>query len=383
MAEAYIVDALRTPTGKRGGTLSQVHPVDMGAHVIKSLVERNKVPADEYDDVIFGCLDQIGPQANDVARSCWLAAGMPQTVPGVTIDRQCGSSQQAVHFAAMAVMSGATHVMLAGGVQAMSAIPIGSAALAGQPLGFASPFAGSKTWHARFGDTEISQFRGAQMMAEHWGFSRVQLEEYALESNNRALKAISEGRFEREIVPLNGLSMDETARQTSLEKMATLKTVLPDSVLTAAVSSQVSDGASAMLVVSETALKRYGLKPRARIHQMTVLGDDPVMMLSAPIPATRLALKRCGMKMSDIDLAEVNEAFAPVPMAWLKELDFPREKLNVNGGAIALGHPLGATGTKLMGTLLHELERTGKRWGLQSMCEGGGQANVTIIERLS
>jgi acetyl-CoA C-acetyltransferase len=221
------------------------------------------------------------------------------------------------------------------------------------------------------------------MMAEHWGFSRVQLEQYALESNNRALKAISEGRFEREIVPLNGLAMDETARQTSLEKMATLKTVLPDSVLTAAVSSQVSDGASAMLVVSETALQRYGLKPRARIHQMTVLGDDPIMMLSAPIPATRLALKRCGMKMSDIDLAEVNEAFAPVPMAWLKELDFPHEKLNVSGGAIALGHPLGATGTKLMTTLLHELERTGKRWGLQSMCEGGGQANVTIIERLS
>jgi acetyl-CoA C-acetyltransferase len=383
VAEAYIIDALRTPTGKRGGTLSQVHPVDMGAHVIKSLVERNKVPADEYDDVVFGCLDQIGPQANDVARSCWLAAGLPQTVPGVTIDRQCGSSQQAVHFSAMAVMSGAAHVMLAGGVQAMSAIPIGSAALAGQAHGFASPFAGSKTWHARFGDTEISQFRGAQMMAERWGFSRVQLEQYALESNNRALKAISEGRFSREVVPFNGLSMDETARQTSLEKMATLKTVLPDSVLTAAVSSQVSDGASAMLVVSETALKRYGLKPRARIHQMTVLGDDPVMMLSAPIPATRLALKRCGMKMSDIELAEVNEAFAPVPMAWLKELDFPHDRLNVNGGAIALGHPLGATGTKLMSTLLHELERTGKRWGLQSMCEGGGQANVTIIERLS
>ena len=383
MAEAYIVDALRSPTGKRGGTLSQVHPVDMGAHVIKSLVERNKVPANEYDDVIFGCLDQIGPQANDVARSCWLAAGLPQTVPGVTIDRQCGSSQQAVHFAAMAVMSGVSDVMLAGGVQAMSAIPIGSAALAGQPLGFASPFAGSKTWAARFGDQEISQFRGAEMMAKHWEFTREQLEQYALESNNRALKAISEGRFTREIVPLNGFNMDETARQSSLEKMATLKTILPDGILTAAVSSQVSDGASAMLVVSEAALKRYGLKPRARIHQMTVLGDDPIMMLSAPIPATRLALKRCGMKMSDIDLAEVNEAFAPVPMAWLKELDFPPEKLNVSGGAIALGHPLGATGTKLMTTLLHELERTGKRWGLQSMCEGGGQANVTIIERLS
>ena len=382
MAEAYIVDALRTPTGKRGGTLSQVHPVDMGAHAIKALVERNPVPANEYDDVIFGCLDQIGPQANDVARSCWLAAGLPQTVPGVTIDRQCGSSQQAVHFAAMAVMSGTAEVMLAGGVQAMSAIPIGAAALAGQQYGFATPFAGSKLWHARFGDTEISQFRGAQMMAEHWGFTREQCEAFALESNKRALRAISEGRFTREIVPLGGLTMDETARQTSMEKMASLKTVLPDSVLTAAVSSQVSDGASAMLVVSTAALKRYGLKPRARIHNMTVLGDDPVMMLSAPIPATRLALKRAGMKLGDIDLAEVNEAFAPVPMAWMKELDFPHEKLNVNGGAIALGHPLGATGTKLMATLLHELERTGKRWGLQSMCEGGGQANVTIIERL-
>jgi len=382
VAEAYIVDALRTPTGKRGGTLSQVHPVDMGAHAIKALVERNPVPADEYDDVIFGCLDQIGPQANDVARSCWLAAGLPQTVPGVTIDRQCGSSQQAVHFAAMAVMSGTAEVMLAGGVQAMSAIPIGAAAVAGQQYGFATPFGGSKLWHARFGDTEISQFRGAQMMAEHWGFTREQCEAFALESNTRALRAIGEGRFKREIVPLAGLTMDETARQTSMEKMASLKTVLPDSVLTAAVSSQVSDGASAMLVVSAAALKRYGLKPRARIHNMTVLGDDPVMMLSAPIPATRLALKRAGMKIGDIDLAEVNEAFAPVPMAWLKELDFPHEKLNVNGGAIALGHPLGATGTKLMATLLHELERTGKRWGLQSMCEGGGQANVTIIERL-
>jgi acetyl-CoA C-acetyltransferase len=382
VAEAYIVDALRTPTGKRGGTLSQVHPVDMGAHAIKALVERNPVPADEYDDVIFGCLDQIGPQANDVARSCWLAAGLPQTVPGVTIDRQCGSSQQAVHFAAMAVMSGTAEVMLAGGVQAMSAIPIGAAAVAGQQYGFATPFAGSKLWHARFGDTEISQFRGAQMMAEHWGFKREQCEAFALESNNRALRAISEGRFSREIVPLGGLVVDETARQTSMEKMASLKTVLPDSVITAAVSSQVSDGASAMLVVSAAALKRYGLKPRARIHNMTVLGDDPVMMLSAPIPATRLALKRAGLKVGDIDLAEVNEAFAPVPMAWMKELDFPHEKLNVNGGAIALGHPLGATGTKLMATLLHELERTGKRWGLQSMCEGGGQANVTIIERL-
>jgi acetyl-CoA C-acetyltransferase len=382
MPEAYIVDALRTPTGKRAGTLSQVHPADLGAHVIKSIVERNSIPADEYDDVIFGCLDQIGPQSGCIARTCWLAAGLPLTVPGVTIDRQCGSSQQAVHFAAQAVMSGTAHVMLAGGVQSMSLIPIGASAVVGKEYGFPTPMKGSKTWHARFGDTQISQFRGAQLMAEHWGLTREDLEAFALISNNRALQAISEGRLKREIVPFNNLEMDETARQTSMEKMATLKPVVPGTVITAAVASQTSDGASAVLVVSEAALKRYGLKPRARIHHMTVLGDDPVMMLSAPIPATKLALKRTGMKVNDIDLAEVNEAFAPVPLAWMKETGFPHEKMNVNGGAIALGHPLGATGTKLMTTLLHELERTGKRWGLQTMCEGGGQANVTIIERL-
>jgi acetyl-CoA C-acetyltransferase len=382
MAEAYIVDALRTPTGKRGGTLSQVHPVDLGAHVIKSIVGRNPIPADEYDDVIFGCLDQIGPQSGCIARSCWLAAGLPLTVPGVTIDRQCGSSQQSVHFAAQAVMSGTAHVMLAGGVQSMSLIPIMAAAVVGKEYGFPTPMTGSKTWYARYADQEISQFRGAQLMAEHWGFRREQLEAFALISNNRALQAIGEGRLKREIVPINNLEMDETARQTSMEKMATLKPVVPGTVITAAVSSQTADGASVMLVVSEAALKRYGLKPRARIHQMTVLGDDPIMMLSAPIPATRLALKRAGMTVKDIDLAEVNEAFAPVPLAWMKELDFPHEKMNVNGGAIALGHPLGASGTKLMTTLLHELERSNKRWGLQTMCEGGGQANVTLIERL-
>ncbi|MET0984972.1 MAG: acetyl-CoA C-acetyltransferase [Steroidobacteraceae bacterium] len=382
MAEAYIVDALRTPTGKRGGTLSQVHPVDLGAHVIGSLVARNAIPADEYDDVIFGCLDQIGPQSGCIARTCWLAAGLANSVPGVTIDRQCGSSQQAVHFAAQAVMSGTAHVMLAGGVQSMSLIPIGASGTAARQYGFDNVFHGSKTWYARYQDQEISQFRGAQLIAERWQFSREQLEEFALHSNNRALMAIEEGRLKREIVPLNGLEMDETARRTSMEKMAALQPVVPGTVITAAVASQISDGASALLIVSETALKRYNLKPRARVHHMTVLGDDPVMMLAAPIPATRLALKRSGMRVADIDLAEVNEAFAPVPMAWMKELDFPHEKLNVNGGAIALGHPLGASGTKLMATLLHELERTNKRWGLQTMCEGGGQANVTIIERL-
>jgi acetyl-CoA C-acetyltransferase len=382
MAEAYIVDALRTPTGKRGGTLSQVHPVDLGAHVIGTMVARNPIPDNEYDDVVFGCLDQIGPQAGCIARNCWLAAGLALSVPGVTLDRQCGSSQQAVHFAAQAVMSGTADVILAGGVQSMSLIPISASIAAGKEYGFATPMQGSARWHARYGDQEVSQFRGAQLMAERWGLTREDLESFALVSNNRALEAIAAGRFKREIVPINHLDMDETARQTSMEKMAALKPVFPGSVLTAAVSSQISDGASAVLVVSEQALKRYGLKPRARIHQMTVLGDDPIVMLSAPIPATRLALKRAGMNMRDIDLAEVNEAFAPVPLAWLRELDFPHEKLNVNGGAIALGHPLGASGTKLMTTLLHELERSGKRFGLQTMCEGGGQANVTIIERL-
>jgi acetyl-CoA C-acetyltransferase len=307
---------------------------------------------------------------------------LPLTVPGTTIDRQCGSSQQAVHFAAQAVMSGTMDVIVAGGVQSMSRIPIGSAVTAAQPLGFPDAFSGSIGWSARFGSTEISQFRGAQMIAERNGFSRQMLEAYALESNERALRAIAEGRLNREVVPLAGLAMDETARRTSMEKMATLKPVLPDTAITAAVASQTCDGASAMLIVSERAMKRYDLKPRARIHHMTVLGDDPVIMLTAPIPATKLALQRAGMRVSDIDLAEVNEAFAPVPLLWMKEIDFPHEKLNVNGGAIALGHPLGATGTKLMTTLLHELERTGKRWGLQTMCEGGGQANVTIIERL-
>jgi acetyl-CoA C-acetyltransferase len=381
MPEAFIVDALRTPTGKRGGSLSQIHPADLGAHVLKALVARNPIPAEDYEDVIFGCLDTVGPQANNIARTCVLTAGLPQTVPATTIDRQCGSSQQAVHFAAQAVMSGTMDVVIAGGVQCMSQIPIGSSSHLAAPLGLGGSHA-AKGWQARYGNQQISQFRGAQLIADRLGFRREQLEAYALVSNDRALKAIDEGRFNREIAPVGEFRMDETARQTSMEKMATLKPVFENSMITAAVSSQISDGASAMLVVPERALKRYGLKPRARVVHLTVLGDDPVEMLFAPIPATRLALKRAGMSMNQIDLAEVNEAFAPVPMAWMQELDFPHEKLNVNGGAIALGHPLGATGTKLMTTLLHELERTGKRYGLQTMCEGGGVANVTIIERI-
>jgi acetyl-CoA C-acetyltransferase len=382
MSEAFIVDALRTPTGRRNGSLSNSHPADLGAHVLKALVARQPIPPAEYDDIIFGCLDTLGPQANNIARTCALAAGMPESVPATTIDRQCGSSQQAVHFAAQAVMSGVMDVVIAGGVQLMSKIPIGSAALAGVNFGFPDPYGGSIGWNARYEGQQISQFRGAQLIAERLGFGRRDLEAFALVSNTRALQAIAGGRFLREIVPVGDFGVDETARQTSMEKMAGLQPVFPNSFITAAVSSQVSDGASAVLVASERALKRFGLKPRARIHQMTVLGADPVEMLSAPIPATQQALKRCGMNVSDIDLAEVNEAFAPVPLAWMKVLDFPIEKVNVNGGAIALGHPLGASGTKLMTTLLHELERSSKRFGLQTMCEGGGTANVTIIERL-
>jgi len=383
MAEAYIVDAVRSPVGKRRGKLAHIHGADLGAHVLKALVERNpSIPAEDYDDVVFGCLDAIGPLAGNIARSCWLAAGLPLTVPGVTVDRQCGSSQQALHFAAQAVMSGVNDVVVAGGVQTMSQIPISSAMIAAKPLGLSDPFSGSKGWTARFGNLPVSQFYAAQKIADQWNISREEMEVFSLESHTRALKAIAAGRFNKEIIPLEGLEQDETPRQSSLEKMAALEPLEPGGKLTAAVSSQTCDGSSALLVVSEKALKRYNLKPRARVHHMSVLGDDPIMMLTAPIPATRHALKKAGMKLEDIDLVEINEAFASVVLAWFKEIGYPHAKTNVNGGAIALGHPLGATGAKLMCTLLNELERTNKRYGLQTMCEGGGVANVTIIERL-
>ncbi len=382
MPEAYIVDAVRTPTGRRRGGLAHVHAADLGAHVLKELVQRNGIPEVDYDDVIFGCVDAIGPLAGDIARTCWLAAGLAQEVPGTTIDRQCGSSQQSVHFAAQAVMSGINDVVIAGGVQTMSSIPIASAMLAAQPLGFSDPFSGSKGWTARYGDTPVSQFNSAQMIADKWKLSREDMEAFSLESHSRALKAIEEGRFDREILPMEGVTMDETPRQTSLEKMAALEPLMEGGTITAALSSQTCDAASALLVVSEEALKRYNLTPRARIHHLSVRADDPIWMLTAPIPATKYAMQKSGMSLDDIDLVEINEAFASVPMAWLKETGYPHEQTNVNGGAIALGHPLGATGTKLMTTLLHELERTGGRYGLQTMCEGGGQANVTIIERL-
>lgn len=381
--QAYIVDALRSPTGRRKGGLAHVHAIDLGAHVLKALVERNAIPAEDYDDVIFGCVDTIGSQAGDIARTSWLAAGLPLNVPGTTVDRQCGSSQQALHFAAQAVMSGTQDVVAVGGVQTMTQIPISSAMLAGQPLGFPDPFSGSKGWQARFGDQPVNQFYAAQRIADHWGISRADMEAFALESHRRALAAIEAGHFEREIVPLEGVSRDETPRATTLDKMAALEPVGADyPSITAAVSSQTCDASAALLVVSEAALKRYGLTPRARIHHLSVLGDDPIWHLTAPIPATRAALKKAGMAISDIDCVEINEAFASVVMAWLKETGYDPARTNPNGGAIALGHPLGATGARLMTSLLHQLERSGGRFGLQTMCEGGGQANVTIIERL-
>jgi acetyl-CoA C-acetyltransferase len=384
MPEAYIVDAVRTPVGKRGGGLSQVHPADLGAHAIKALVGRTGIDPTAVEDVVFGCVDAIGPQAGDIARTCWLAAGLPEEVPGTTIDRQCGSSQQAVHFAAQAVMSGTSDVIVAGGVQNMSMIPIASAMTVAEQFGFTDPFSGSKGWVERYGTQEVSQFRGAEMIAEKWGISREEMERFALESHQRAARATDEGRFEREIVPFGEVSADEGfRRETSLEKMAKLPPLLPDGRLTAAVSSQISDAAAAMLVVSEGALKTHGLKPRARIHHLSVRGADPIYMLTAPIPATAYALEKSGMSLDDIDLVEINEAFASVVLAWQRETGADLAKVNVNGGAIALGHPLGATGVRLMTTLLNELERTNGRYGLQTMCEGGGQANVTIIERLS
>ncbi|MFD8528582.1 acetyl-CoA C-acetyltransferase [Streptosporangium canum] len=383
MAEAYIVGAVRTPVGRRNGGLADAHPADLGAHAIGELVRRTGVDPSAVDDVVFGCVDTVGPQAGDIARTCWLAAGLPQEVPGVTIDRQCGSSQQAVHFAAQAVLSGTSDLVVAGGVQSMSRVPIAYAMTAGQALGFDGPFAGSKGWQARYGGQEVSQFRGAEMIAARWGISRADMEEFAYESHRRALRAIDEGRFAAEIAPYEGVTTDEGPRRdTTPEKMAALRTLVDGGRLTAAVSSQISDAAAALLIASEEAVRTHGLTPRARVHHMSVRGDDPIMMLSAPIPATAHAFRRTGMSIGDIDTVEINEAFASVVLAWLKETGADPARVNPNGGAIALGHPLGATGARLMTSLLHELERTGGRYGLQTMCEGGGQANVTIIERL-
>jgi acetyl-CoA C-acetyltransferase len=373
MAEAYIVDAVRTPVARRGTTLSTVHSADLGAVPIKALMARTGIDPGAVDDVIYGCCDTVGSQAGDIARTAWLVAGMPDHVPGVTVDRQCGSGQQAVHFGAQAIMAGVNDLVVCGGVQNMSMIPISYAMTCSEPLGFTDPFRQSEGWVARYGDGEVSQFRSAEMIAKKWDCSREDLEQFALESHQRAQAAIAAGKFKDEIVPVGDVYEDVGPRDTTLEKMAGLKPLPDCERTTAAVASQVSDASAALLLASEQAVKEHNLTPRARIHHMSVRADDPIWMLTAPIPATEYAMKKSGMSLNDIDSVEINEAFASVPMAWLKETGFDPAKTNPNGGAIALGHPIGATGARLMTTLLGELERTGGRYGLQ---------NVTIIERL-
>jgi acetyl-CoA C-acetyltransferase len=381
MAEAFIAGAVRTPIGKRNGSLAGVHPVDLGAHALRALIDRTGVDPAAIDDVIMGCVSQIGPQTFDIARNAWLSAGMPESVPGVTVDRQCGSSQQAVHFAAQGVLSGTQDLVVAAGVESMSVVTMGSSVSLAVKAGMPAPW--GQGWRERYGDQEISQFRGAQMMCEQWDLKRSQLEEFALESHQRAIRAIDEGRFDSQLAPLAGLSQDEGPRRdTTLEKMAGLAPLREGWEITAAVASQISDGAAALLIASADAVQRYGLTPLARVHALSLVGGDPVIMLTGPIAATRKVLDKAGLSVADIDLFEVNEAFAPVVLAWSDELGAPLERTNPNGGAIALGHPLGATGAILMTKLVHELRRSGGRFGLQAMCEGGGQANATIIERV-
>ena len=385
MPEAFLVDAVRTPMGRRGGGLASVHPVDLAAHVMRSIIDRTGVDAGGVDDVMLGCVNQVGPQTACIARVAWLTAGLPEHVPGTTIDRRCGSSQQAAHFAAQAVMAGVADLVVAGGVENMSTVPLGSPYWATNPRAdgavFGDPY-DAEGWIRRYGDVEISQFNGAELMAEKWDISRATMERLALESHQRAARAWAEERFAAEVVPVGDVARDEGIRpDTTLEKMASLEPLREDGRITAALASQISDGAAALLIASESAVARYELEPLARFHTMAVAATDPVMMLSAPIPATSKALERAGLDVADIELAEVNEAFASVPLAWQKEFDFDPDRLNVSGGAIALGHPLGATGARLMTTLVHEMTRTGARFGLQTMCEGGGQANTTILER--
>lgn len=383
MPEAYIIDAVRSPTGRKKGSLAEIHPADLGAHPIRELIKRTGIDSGAVDDVVWGCCETIGGQAGDIGRTVWLVAGGALHVPGVTVDRQCGSSQQALHFAAQGVMSGTQDLVVAGGSQAMNQIPISAAMLVGQQYGFDDPFTGSTGWVERFGNGKLDQINSAEMIAKKWELSREAMEEFAVASHARAQAATENGWFAKEIAPLNGLDRDETIRPaTSMEGLANLKPVYEGGLVTAGIASQNCDAAAALLIASEQAVKDHGLKPRARIHHLSIRADDPVWMLTAPIEATRHALKKAGMTVDDIDLFECNEAFASVTMAWMKELSIPHEKVNVHGGAIALGHPIGATGAKLMTTLLGALERTGGRYGLQTMCEGGGQANVTIIERL-
>jgi acetyl-CoA C-acetyltransferase len=378
--QAYIVEAVRTAGGRRGGALKDWHPADMAAEVLDALVERSGIDPAAVEDVIMGCVGQAGEQSFHVGRNAVLASKLPQSVPAVTIDRQCGSSQQAVQFAAQAVMSGTQDVVIAAGVESMTRVPMGLPFTLPAQHGIGTgPF--SQRIQDRFGVANFSQFIGAEMIAEKYGFSKEELDAFALESHRKAARATEEGAFEGEIVPLGDHRRDEGIRfDATLESIASVKLLKEGGRISAANASQICDGASAVLVVSEKALKEHGLTPLARIHNLTVTGGDPVIMLEEPIPATARALQRAGMRIEDVDLYEVNEAFAPVPLAWLQATGADPERLNVNGGAIALGHPLGASGTKLMATLVHALRARGKRYGLQTMCEGGGLANVTIIE---
>jgi acetyl-CoA C-acetyltransferase len=386
MAEAYIVEAVRTAGGRKGGALKDWHPVDMAAQVLNALVERSGIDPAAIDDVIMGCVGQAGEQAFHVGRNAVLASRLPQSVPAVTIDRQCGSSQQSIHFAAQAVLSGTQDAVIAAGVESMTRVPMGTPVTLAMQAGLGGPF--PKSIQDRFGVAMFSQFIGAEMMAEKYGLEREELDRFALESHRKAARATQAGEFDDEIVPLavNGSEhrTDEGIRyDATLEGIASVKLLKEGGKVSAANASQICDGASGVLVVSEAALKAHGLTPLARIHNLTVTAGDPVIMLEEPIPATRRSLERAGMMIGDIDLYEVNEAFASVPLAWLRETGADADRLNVNGGAIALGHPLGASGAKLMATLTHALKRRNKRWGLQTMCEGGGIANVTIVENLA
>ncbi len=390
MAEAYIVAAARTAGGRKGGRLKDWHPADLGGAVIDALVERSGVDGGEVEDVIFGCVGQVGEQAINIARNAVLASKLPEHVPATSVDRQCGSSQQALHFAAQAVMSGAMDMVLAGGVESMTRVPMGLSAALPAKNGFGNYM--SPKIVEKYPNVQFSQFAGAEMIAKKYGLSKDQLDEFSFGSHQKAIKATQAGAFDEEVVPVEVTledgskemhKVDEGIRfDASLEGIQGVKLLVEGGALTAASSSQICDGASGVLVVSEEALKRHNLTPLARVHHMHVTGGDPVVMLETPIPATEQALKRAGMKIDDIDIFEVNEAFASVPMAWLQKTGADPERLNVNGGAIALGHPLGGSGTKLMSTLIYALKNNNKRYGLQTMCEGGGLANVTIVERL-
>lgn len=385
--QAYIVEALRAPSGRRNGRLSGWHPVDLAAFMLDNLVQRTGIDPAAVDDVIMGCVTQAGEQSSHVGRNAVLASTLPVSVPAVTIDRQCGSSQQAIHFAAQAVMSGTSDVVIAAGVESMSRVQMGSNRLRDTGVSVMTP-----AIRERFGIQEFSQFAGAEMIGKKWGFTRDMLDAFGVESHRRAKAATESGAFARELVPVpitleDGASTlhdrDEGIRyDASMESMAGVKLLQDGGTITAATSSQIADGASAVLIVSERALKEHGLTPIARIDTMVVTAGDPVIMLEEPLFATDKALKRAGKTIADMDLYEVNEAFAPIPMAWLQHTGADPEKLNVNGGAIALGHPLGATGAKLMATLVHGLRARGMKWGLQTMCEGGGVANVTLVEAL-